>query len=94
MNNHILIVDDDKPHGLMLETLLKKWQFKISRAENGLEAVEKIKETPYDCVLMDIRMPDMDGVTALKFIHAYNPAIPIVMCGQFNPVPRHHKFYH
>lgn len=46
MNNHILIVDDDKSHGLMLETLLKKWQFKISRAENGLEAVEKIKETP------------------------------------------------
>ena len=86
MSNHILIVDDDKAHGLMLETLLKKWQFKISRAENGLEAVEKIKEIPFDCVLMDIRMPDMDGITALKFIHAYNPAIPIIMMTAFSDV--------
>ena len=86
MSNHILIVDDDKAHGLMLETLLKKWQFKISRAENGLEAVEKIKETPFDCVLMDIRMPDMDGITALKFIHAYNPAIPIIMMTAFSDI--------
>lgn len=86
MNSHILIVDDDKAHGLMLETLLKKWQFKITRAENGLQAVEKIKEMPYDCVLMDIRMPDMDGVTALKFINAYNPAIPIIMMTAFSDI--------
>lgn len=86
MNNTILIVDDDKAHGIMLETLLKKWQFKITRAENGLEAVEKIKETPYDCVLMDIRMPDMDGITALKFINAYNPAIPIIMMTAFSDI--------
>lgn len=86
MSNHILIVDDDKAHGLMLETLLKKWQFKVSRAENGVEAIEKIKETPYDSVLMDIRMPDMDGVTALKFINAYNPAIPIIMMTAFSDI--------
>ncbi len=86
MNNSILIVDDDKAHGIMLETLLKKWNYKITKVENGLEAVNIVKETPFDCILMDIRMPDMDGITALKHITTYNPAIPIIMMTAFSDI--------
>jgi len=86
MNNHILIVDDDNGHRIMLEVLLKKWKFKISSAKNGLEALKMAEETPFDTILMDIRMPDMDGMTALSKIHEYNPAIPIIMMTAYSDI--------
>ena len=86
MNNHILIVDDDNGHRMMLEVLLKKWKFQISSAKNGLEAVEMVQETPFDTILMDIRMPEMDGMLALSKIHEYNPAIPIIMMTAYSDI--------
>ncbi len=75
----VLIVDDDAGHRAMLETLLGSWGYKVFEAVDGLEAVDKIRETAYDVVLMDIRMARMDGLTALKAIKTYNPAVPIVI---------------
>ena len=75
----ILIVDDEPGHILMLEGLLGVWNYQAAGASNGLEALEAIKKTPYDVILMDIRMEEMDGLTALKEIKAYNPSIPIVI---------------
>ena len=86
MNNHILIVDDDDGHRMMLEALLKKWKFQISSAENGRQALEMAQSKPFDTILMDIRMPDMDGMTALNKIHEYNPAIPIIMMTAYSDI--------
>ena len=78
-NPDILVVDDEPGNLIMLEGLLGKWNYQVDSAANGLEAVEAVKKRPYDVVLMDIRMEEMDGLTALKEIKAYNPSIPIII---------------
>jgi two-component system response regulator HydG len=82
----LLVVDDDNGHRLMLEALLSRWNFGVSSAVNGREAVDRIRETPFDAVLMDIRMPDMDGIAALKAIKAHNPAVPVVLMTAYSAV--------
>mgnify|MGYP000731850302 CR=1 FL=1 len=82
----VLVVDDDNGHRLMLEALLGKWGYRVQSAANGVQAVEKVREGPFDAVLMDIRMPDMDGITALKGIKSYNPAVPVVLMTAYSAV--------
>ena len=53
---------------------------------DGKEAVARVCERPFDVVLMDIRMPDMDGITALKEIRKYNPAVPVVLMTAYSAV--------
>ena len=73
----VLVVDDDPGHRGMLEALLGRWGLAVTSAGDGKEAVARVCERPFDVVLMDIRMPDMDGITALKEIRKYNPAVPV-----------------
>jgi len=74
----ILVVDDDIAHRTMLRILLD-WEYEISEADCGSIAIEKIQKTHFDLVLMDVRMPEIDGIEALDKIKALNPGIPIVM---------------
>tara|TARA_R110001592_G_scaffold233093_1_gene490613 strand:+ start:17390 stop:20218 length:2829 start_codon:yes stop_codon:yes gene_type:complete len=68
INSHILLVEDNKINQLIAEEMLKKAGYLITKAENGQEAIDKLKLEKFDLVLMDIQMPVMDGVTATKFI--------------------------
>ncbi len=77
--NSILVVDDDHAHRTMLKTLVGGWGYEVAEATDGLEAVQLVKDTPFDLVLMDIRMVKVSGIEALSEIKAYNPAIPIIM---------------
>ena len=81
MNNksEILIVDDDSAHRTMLRTLLSGWQYDIIEADDGSTAIEKVKERPFDLVLMDVRMLKVSGLEALDEIKAFNPAIPVII---------------
>ncbi|SMC25623.1 two-component system, NtrC family, response regulator HydG [Desulfacinum hydrothermale DSM 13146] len=83
----ILIVDDDDAHRLMLSTLLKDWGFGVKEAGDGHRAVQIIREGPLDLVLMDVRMPEMDGIEATRRIRRYNPAVPIIMLTAYSSVP-------
>lgn len=83
----ILIVDDEEAHRLMLLTLMEEWGFKAIEAENGLKAVERVKKAPVDLILMDLRMPDMDGIEATRQISRYNPAIPIIIMTAYSSIP-------
>lgn len=83
---HILIVDDDQTHRLMLKAMLKKWGWSTSEADDGITAVEAVKEQSYDAILMDVRMTRMDGIEALKQIHVHNPAIPIIIMTAYSSV--------
>jgi two-component system response regulator HydG len=74
----ILIVDDDIAHRTMLRILLG-WEYRIEEADCGATAIEKVRETPFDLVLMDVCMPEINGVEALGKIKASNPAIPVIM---------------
>ena len=69
----ILVVDDDKTHRIMLKTMLKQWGWQTEEADDGTTAIEAVHSTPFDAVLMDVRMTKLDGIEALRRIHAYNP---------------------
>jgi two-component system response regulator HydG len=77
--NSILVVDDDHAHRTMLKTLVGGWGYEVAEATDGNEAVQVVRERPFDLVLMDIRMVKVSGIEALSEIKAYNPAIPIIM---------------
>jgi len=82
----ILIVDDDPGHLTMLKTIIASWGYHVAAADDGAEAVEKVKETPFDLILMDVRMTVMSGIEALKKIKSYNPAIPILIMTAYSSV--------
>ncbi|MFP4650627.1 MAG: sigma-54-dependent transcriptional regulator [Desulfobacterales bacterium] len=82
----ILVVDDDAGHRTTLKTVLKSWNYSISEAEDGRAAVDMAKNTPFDLILMDVRMAIMDGIDALVEIKSYNPAIPIIIMTAYSSV--------
>ncbi|MGD8900765.1 MAG: response regulator, partial [Desulfobacterales bacterium] len=64
----VLVVDDDSAHRTMLNTLINGWGYAVSEADDGSTAVDKIKETAFDLVLMDVRMVRVSGLEALEVI--------------------------
>jgi signal transduction histidine kinase/ActR/RegA family two-component response regulator len=67
----LLAVDDVKMNMLMITKVLGKFGAEIDMAENGIEAVEKVKNTQYDAIFMDCHMPTMDGYEATRHIRAF-----------------------
>lgn len=81
MSAKILIVDDAAFMRMMIKNILVKEGYEVvGEAENGAQAVEKYKELNPDLVTMDITMPEMDGITAVKEIMKINAAAKVVMC--------------
>ena len=77
----VLIVDDAAFMRMMIKDILEKGGFEIvGEANNGLKAVELFKKEKPDVVTMDITMPDMDGIEAVKAIKEFDPAAKIIMC--------------
>lgn len=64
----ILVVEDNKLNKILITAILKKNKYNVYVADNGKEAIEKLEELEVDMVLMDIQMPVMDGVEAIKII--------------------------
>ena len=82
----VLVVDDDSAHRTMLRTLIGGWGYAVTEADDGSTAVEKIKETAFDLVLMDVRMVKVSGLEALETIKALNPAIPVIIMTAYSSV--------
>jgi len=81
MAQKILIVDDAAFMRMMIKDILSKNGYEIvGEAADGMQAIEKYKETQPDLVTMDITMPEMDGITALKEIKNINPNAKVIMC--------------
>ena len=81
MAKGILIVDDASFMRMMIKDILTKNGFEvIGEAENGIKAVDKYKELGPELVIMDITMPEMDGIQAVKEIKAIDPNARIIMC--------------
>lgn len=81
MAKGILLVDDAAFMRMMLKDILEKNGYEVvGEAENGVKAVEKYKELSPDLVIMDITMPEMDGIAAVKEIKKINSDATIVMC--------------
>lgn len=81
MAKNILICDDAAFMRMMIKDILTKNGYGIAaEAENGLVAIEKYMETKPDLVLMDIIMPEMDGIQSLKKIREKDPNALVIMC--------------
>lgn len=81
MEKRILICDDATFMRMMIKDILTKNGYEVAgEAENGLVAIEKYNELKPDLVLMDITMPEMDGITALKKIVESDSDAKIIMC--------------
>lgn len=79
LGNARLLVVDDMPFNLtIVRKIAGDWNVQIDIAENGKEAVQKIRENGYDIVLMDLQMPVMDGEEATREVRKFNPDIPII----------------
>ncbi|MDP4179474.1 MAG: response regulator [Bacillota bacterium] len=81
MSKKILIVDDAAFMRMMIKDILSKNGYEIAgEAENGARAIEKYKELAPDLVIMDITMPEVDGIQAVKEIRKLNTESKIIMC--------------
>ena len=77
----IMVVDDAAFMRMMLKDILTKGGYEVvGEAENGLKAVDKYKELTPDLVLMDITMPELDGIGAVRQIKSIDPNAKIIMC--------------
>ncbi len=70
----VLVADDEEFNKVLLRMIFNKWNIRFREVSNGKEAVEAAKEQHFDLILMDIRMPVMDGITATAAILKDAPA--------------------
>ncbi|MCR4781985.1 MAG: response regulator [Lachnospiraceae bacterium] len=81
MAKNVMVVDDAAFMRMMIKDILSKNGYNIvGEAENGKKAVDTYAECKPDLVLMDITMPEMDGIQALKAIRENDPNASIIMC--------------
>ncbi|MCL0062585.1 response regulator [Peptococcaceae bacterium] len=81
MAKKILIVDDAAFMRMMIKNIVTKAGYEVvGEAENGAQAVEMYKELKPDLVIMDITMPEMGGIQAVKAIKEIDPNANIIMC--------------
>lgn len=77
----VMVVDDAAFMRMMVKDILTKNGYEVvGEAENGLKAVERYQELKPDLTTMDITMPEMDGISAVKEIKKIDPAAKIIMC--------------
>ena len=79
IEDKILVVDDEQSMREFLDIMLKKEGYKVSLASNGEEVLKLIEKDIFDLVLLDIRMPKMDGIAVLKKIKATSPETVVIM---------------
>lgn len=81
MSKKVMIVDDAVFMRMMVKDILEKNGFEVvAEAENGAVAVEQYKTSSPDIVTMDITMPEMNGIEALKEIKKQDPDAKVIMC--------------
>ncbi len=75
----ILIVDDDKSIRRTLKDILEFEKYQVDEATDGLDALVQVKQNKYDVVILDIKMPKLDGMDAIDRIQNLRPDLPVVM---------------
>lgn len=77
-DKRILIVEDDEMNFIYLTQIFKMIRGNIFRAKNGKIALDMARENVYDVILMDIQLPDLNGLEATKSIREFNKETPII----------------
>ncbi len=86
----ILIVDDEADFLVLMKNRLEKVGYEVSTASDGPEALEKIRREKPDAVLLDILMPQLDGLKVLKKIRSKDKKLPVFILTAFSDGERFH----
>ena len=76
---NVLVADDEKSIRKTLREILEYEGYKVDEAEDGAKAFEMLKDGAYDCAMLDIKMPKMDGMEVLEKLQGTDAATPIIM---------------
>ena len=76
----VLVVEDDSATRLLMRDLLSLYNLDVNEAENGNQALEALSLVTYDVVLLDIKLPDIDGLTIHKEIKSKWPLVRVFLC--------------
>ena len=79
----ILVVDDEEHIRLLFKEELEDEGYAVDLASNGLEALEKLKRSVYSVIVLDIKMPGMDGIQTLAEIKKINKDQPVILCSAY-----------
>ena len=82
----VLVVDDDKDMLSLLKKILSDSKYHVFQASNGKECIEKAKELSPDIIIMDVMMPELDGIATILKLRSQEDtrSIPIIMCTAVN----------
>ncbi|MEJ2722418.1 MAG: sigma-54 dependent transcriptional regulator [bacterium] len=86
MSNVILIVDDEKTIRWSLGEALRESGYEVIDADSGEKALELFKKNSADLMLLDLKLPDEDGITVLKKIRKIDPSVPVIMMTAYGEV--------
>lgn len=75
----VLLVDDEEDYRTTLAKRMAKRKVQVTEAENGPAALEILGKGDFDVVVLDVRMPGMDGIETLRRIKAINPLVEVIM---------------
>lgn len=81
--SRILVVDDEEALRTVLSTELASEGYEVSTAADGGEAIDLVKDNNYDLVLLDIKMPNVDGFEVLKYVKGNKPDVKVIMLTGF-----------
>lgn len=82
-NKRILIVDDEENVRMLFKEELEDEGYTTDLASNGYEAIEKVKNNSYDVVILDIKMPGIDGIQTLNEIKKIKINQPVILCSAY-----------
>jgi DNA-binding NtrC family response regulator len=82
----VLVVDDDADLRMTISSALSEGHYQVEQAENGEEAVNRVRAGRFELVLLDVNMPKLSGLAALKEIKAHDPSIIVIMLTAFSNV--------
>ena len=79
MKARILVVDDEKNQGLLYEQELTDEGYEVDVANSGEDAIEMVRKKPFDLVILDIGMPDIDGLETLGRMLSMDNKLPVIL---------------
>jgi CheY-like chemotaxis protein len=71
----VLVLDDDESMQRLVSTLLKREGYRVTGVDNGLQAIDALKKTKFDVILLDLMMPTEGGMTVIRHLRAHDPAV-------------------
>lgn len=88
MKENILLIEDEKIMRITIEDFLKIKGYNVYSVEKGKDALKILEEQPIDCVISDVKLPDIDGITILEEVKKYDANTPVILMTAFGTVEK------